>query len=184
MCNSQDKSSSNTSLGTHSRDQKLVKSYHTPWHHPICGTGAALLGLSRKGKSFPCPAVQAEHNAGIGRDSSSLCRSPAGREITKKALPDSEPCLSPATAWGTMDCPYYMQQKGSQPAPRNGASRDSSTVTSGPGNPIPASFTAQHRAPPCRHHRKKGANPTRALSNITLLRRDSWAHISFPGKSV
>lgn len=37
-------------MGTHSHDQKLVKSYHTPSHHPICGTGAALPG---KEKAFP-----------------------------------------------------------------------------------------------------------------------------------
>lgn len=46
-CSSQDKSSSNTPLGTHSHDV-LVENYHTQSHHPTHGTGAALLGLCRK----------------------------------------------------------------------------------------------------------------------------------------
>lgn len=45
--NSQDKSSSNTLMGTHSH-KVLVKNYHTPSHHPTRGTGAA-----GKDKAFP-----------------------------------------------------------------------------------------------------------------------------------
>lgn len=80
----------------------------------------------------------------------------------KKALPRSELHSQPQPKVPRTFPTTCSRRVHSQPLAMGHAGM--AAVTSGPGNPIPASFTAQPWAPPCRHHRKKGANPDRVQS--------------------
>lgn len=84
---------------------------------------------ARKDKVYPVQQGKLSTTQALAGTHPAWDEQPATRKVLepqKKALPHSEPCLSPATARGTKDCPYYMQQEGSQPALGNGAGRDSS----------------------------------------------------------
>lgn len=135
-----------------------------------------------KDKAFPvqqCKLSTMQVLAGTYSACAEVQQSEKSFSHKKKALPHSEPCPQPQPKI-PRTVTTICRRGHSQPLGIGQAG--TAAVTSGPGNPIPA----QPWAPPCRHHRKKGANPARlrVLSNTTLLRRDSWAHTSFPGKSV